>query len=216
MNKKQRGTLALLAATLGLAPASNALADGFYFGLSGGLSMPDLPSKAEFDQVILAGTPAQSSLDDTGTAWGAQVGYRWGSYIAAEIGYVDLGKAEYEAVPTGTPLRASVRFASSGVTLAAVGMLPLGERFDLYARGGVYFGDTRLRQKIEDLSTGESLAMVEDTSSSKDLFAGIGAAWNITESFSLRLQYERYFGVGEDDETGKTDIDLLTFGVLFR
>lgn len=216
MNKKQAMISGLLAVALGLASAGDAAAEGFYFGLSGGVSMPDLPSKGQFDQEILGGIDAKSSLDDSDTVWGAQVGYRWGSYVAAEVGYVDMGKSQYQANPTGTPLRASVRYLSSGATLAALGILPLGERFDLYARGGVYFADTRVRLKIADLDTGESLASAEEKASSKDLFAGIGAAWNVSPGFALRVEYQRYFDVGDNEKTGETDIDLLTLGVLFR
>lgn len=32
----------------------------------------------------------------------------------------------------------------------------------------------------------------------------------------MRLEYQRFFDVGEDDETGETDVDLVTLGILFR
>lgn len=208
---------------LGLTPA--AFADGMYraersyqsyFGWSGGISLPDLPSKAELDAQVLNGAPGTSSLDDTGSAWSAQVGYRWGSHVAAEVSYVDFGKTQYRAEPAGLAQEDSIRYLNSGVTLAALGMLPLGERFDLYARGGASYVDTRTRFKISDPASGASLASVENKVHRWSAVVGVGADWNIGQSFALRLDYQRFFDVGEKNATGQFDIDLLTLGVLFR
>jgi len=96
-------------------------------------------------------------------------------------------------------------------------MVPITRRFDLHGRLGVIFSDTRVRQRIEDPFTGDFLS-VEDDGSDRDFFAGIGGAWNINESYSLRLEYQRFLDVGEEGQfrSGERDIDLLTFSVLFR
>jgi len=46
--------------------------------------------------------------------------------------------------------------------------------------------------------------------------AGIGAAWNINDGYALRVEVQRYFDVGDEDQTGENDVDMLTFGVVFR
>ncbi|HEX2494190.1 MAG TPA: outer membrane beta-barrel protein [Steroidobacter sp.] len=213
MTKKRIGLA--LATALGMFPVAAALAEeGFYFGLGGGASMWDLPSKSEFD-AILGGIPATTSLEDVGEAWGLQVGYRWVPWFAAEVGYIDLGKGLYEADLTSTTLRYSVRYLSAGPTVSALGMLPLGERFDLHARAGVYFGDTRVRERIEDRMTGDFMSF-EGQASEKDLFGGVGIAWNINEAYSLRAEYQHFIDVGDEDHTGEQDIDFLSFIVLFR
>ena len=225
MNRKNTRWMSKVAAqalVLGCVPATATLAadSGFYFGITGGLATFDLPSKGSIDALFeeegLA--LASSSLDDDDTAWGLQVGYRWNSYVAAEVGYVNFGTAEYRATPagfTGIDGEASLRARSSGPTLSVLGMLPVGERFDLHARAGVYFADTRLRYREEDFQTGDVFSE-EIKPSSENPFVGIGAAWNINDSYSLRIEYQRFFDVGDKDTIGETDIDLLSFSVLFR
>ena len=88
--------LTMASALLAMTTLTNAAQASSYFGLSAGMSSLDV-SKSDFDSV-LQGAPATSSLDDGSFAWSAQIGYRWGKYIAAELGYIDLGEAN-EFVP---------------------------------------------------------------------------------------------------------------------
>ncbi len=218
--QKRVGLAALTAAqvmALGCLPAASALAEGFYFGVSGGLAAVDLPSKASIDQLFedVGVAIESSSVDDEDTAWGVQVGYRWNSYVAAEVGYVNFGTAEYQATPAGIDGAVSLRARSSGPTVSVLGMLPASEHFDFHLRAGVYFGDSRMRARAEDFITGDAFSE-EAKSRSEDLFAGIGAAWNINDRYSLRLEYQRFFDVGDKNHTGETDIDLLSFSLLFR
>jgi len=84
--------LTMATALLAMTTLSSAAQASSYFGLSAGMSTLDV-STSDFDDA-LQGVPATSSLDDSGFAWSAQIGYRWGKYIAAELGYVDLGEAK--------------------------------------------------------------------------------------------------------------------------
>jgi hypothetical protein len=43
----------------------------------------------------------------------------------------------------------------------------------------------------------------------------VGGAWNISDSYSLRLEYQRYLDLGDDD-TGEGDVDLIGLSHLFR
>ena len=211
---KQRVKLAVACAVVAMAPVSGALAEGFYFGASLGQAIVDLPSKESFD-ALLGGVSATSELDDTGDAWGVQIGFRFNRFVACVLGYTNFGKADYVAELTATPEDYSVRYTSSGPSLSALGIFPIGERFDIHGRAGIIYADTRVRERLEDVTTGEFIS-VEAKASSTDLFAGVGASWNITPSFSLRVEYAKYFDVGDEDQTGEQDIDVISFGVLFR
>lgn len=235
MTGKQRMAAALVAA-LGMIAANTASAEnaGLYFGLTGGATSVDMGgSKQDFDDTFglpiaatleLGGLDVigfESSLDDSDIGWGLQVGYRFNRYIAAEVGYVDLGEALYEAIMTvddGTeifPVEASVRFKSSGPTAAVLGILPIGERFDAHARAGVYIADTRLRSRLRDVEFAENVVHDETKAGETEFFFGVGGAWNISDSYSLRVEYQRYLDVGDDD-TGEGDVDLIGLSVLFR
>jgi OmpA-OmpF porin, OOP family len=233
---KQRLRLATLVASVGVFCAGNALADGFYFGLSGGVTSVDL-SKSDIDTANATqfgqSFPAPyaqtltSKLDDSGKGWGFQVGYRWGSYVAAEVGYVDLGRALYtgqlQYIDSRTPpllaartVDAQTRFQSSGPTASLLGMFPVGERFDVYARAGLYFGDTRIRTRSSIQQIPDSASSREAKPSSTDLLFGLGATWNINDSYSVRLEYQRFADVGDAGDGGEANVDLISVGFLFR
>ena len=226
---------AALAAALGLILGGTASADnatGFYFGLTGGATSVDFGSKHDFDTALIP-TAAQlvvesgfdvvgieSSLDDSDLGWQLQIGYRFNSYVAAEVGYVDLGEAQYQAIITADdagdtfPVEVSARFMSSGPTAAVLGMLPLGERFDLHAKAGILFADTRLRSRVHDVDFEANVRHREVHAGEKEMFLGIGGAWNISENYSVRLEYQRFLDVGEDDN--ESDVDMVGLSLLFR
>jgi hypothetical protein len=225
MNAKRmpRALLATAACCLGL--AQTASADGFYFGLTGGASSFDVPyTRAEVDQTVvdlfaLGGADVlemESSLDDSDSGWGVAVGYRWGRFIAAELGYTNFGEALYQAdlaveFPDGTIGigENSVRTRIQGPAVSVLGMLPIGSAFDLHLRGGILFADTRERVRL-------GLEAFELDGRSRDLFAGLGATWNFAENYAGRLEYQRYFDVGDDDHTDEQDVDFIALSILFR
>src|SRR5688572_5988615 len=70
----------------------------FYVAPNAGLSSFDI-SKGDLDEVAIGAfedqgftiIQADSSLDDEGTPWSIVAGWRFNQYIAAEVGYVNLG-----------------------------------------------------------------------------------------------------------------------------
>lgn len=233
---------------------------GFYFGVWGGSGSVDMPSKAAFDTVMedavplelaaagdalstatrevvfdLSGT-GRSTLDDSVSVWGLQLGYRFNKFFATELGYVNLGEASYRLplavdytdttfnssgvvtnVDAGTILaERSSKLSSAGPTLSALGLFPLGERFEFHARGGIYFADTRLTGRIRDVETADNLIHRRVDASETELFAGIGGAWIINENFTLRAEYQKFLDVGHEEKTGESDIDVLNLSVLFK
>jgi OmpA-like transmembrane domain len=227
---------ALLAATLGLTLANAAAAEtgGLYFGLTGGSTSFDMGgSKQDFDEAIgfpianaflLGGLDVldyESSLDDTDMGYGLQVGYRFNRYVAAEVGYVNLGEGLYEANMTVTdgievaPVEVSARVVSSGPTAAVLGILPLGERFDVHAKAGLLFADTRFRSRVRDVAFDANVLHDESRSSEAETFVGVGGTWNINDSYSVRFEYQRYLDLGSDD-TGEGAVDMVGLSVVFR
>ncbi len=233
---------------------------GFYFGVWGGSGSADLPSRTAFDnefsnawladifadvaEDIEDSTPTipdnatltlqqrnSSSLDDSQSVYGAQVGYRWNQYFAAEVGYAHLGEAKYDFsgvlnytnVLTGSPtisedvdFQTAYTFTSAGPTLAAVGLFPIGAQFELQGKLGLFFADTRQTVRIRDVEESVNIYHRRMDASQNELFAAIGATWVATESLSLRIEYQRFFDVGDDEKTVETDVDVINVGVLFR
>jgi len=223
----------LLTGIVALGATSAAHASGFYFSVFGGVDNFDLPySRADLDDTftdVLSSfgfgvTGSGSKLDESGTIWGAQIGYAVNDYVAVEVGYVNLGRSKYEGQflingGAGNDLAiAKEKFASRGPTIAAVGVLPLpldSQRFNIHGRAGVLFSRTDVSLHFDDINTGDSSG-VGFHSSDRDLFFGVGADWNFSTSYSLRVEYTRFSKVGSKDDTGEANINALTIGVLFR
>lgn len=241
---------------------------GFYFGVWGGSGEFDTASQAEMDEMIgggladeLAMVPIQpltnlaattvydSRLDDSLTPWGLQVGYRFNKWVAAEVGYVDLGEFLYtlpgelsgdyaflcdlEACldeegnpqiairPLDGEFERSTQLSSAGITASVLGMWPVSPRFDLHVRGGIYYADTRVTNRLRYIDAVDqddvfNLLHRRVDASQTELLAGIGAAWNINESFALRVEYQKFFDVGDDEKAGESDVDVLNVAVLFK
>jgi OOP family OmpA-OmpF porin len=218
----ERLKLAVAALTLGLLLGASALAqEGLYSGIFGGVSMVDMGSSSGLRRSFFGNTPVDSSsLDDSDTAYGVHVGYRWNSYVATELGYVNLGEGLFEAnlsdpAVVSEPTVFSARFRTTGITAAMLGIFPVAGMFDFHGRAGVYYADTRYRQR-QDFTTSDTFLSGESKANSFDALAGIGAAWNFNENYSLRVEYQKFLNVGDKDDTGEVDVDLLTIGVLFR
>lgn len=161
-----------------------------------------------------------SSLDDSDVGFGAVVGYRFLPWFAAEARYVDLGEATYRARGTvsavesaALPFDLALKAKVKGPALSVLGILPFAERWELYARGEVLFADTKIEGKIDvDGDTGSQ----SDSANSTDFGVGIGVGANLGEHWAVRAEYERFMDVGDEQETGETDVDLASLQVLYR
>lgn len=237
---------------------------GFYFGIWGGSGEFDTPSKSAMDAAILGSLGAEVSLipiqpetnltvdavfgstqDDSLTPWGAQIGYRFNKWVAAEVGYVDLGEFLYTlsgaisgdlgvvcdpptcdpaavvTVPLNGEFERGVQLTSAGITASVLGMLPLGSHFDLHARAGIYYADTRVTNRLRYIDAVDqdgvfNLLHRRVDASQTELFGGIGAAWNINESFAVRVEYQKFFDVGDDEKAGESDVDVINLAILFK
>lgn len=145
--------------------------------------------------------PAASSCDDTDTAWKIYGGLEVNEYISMEVGYADLGEAKISGATTGT---AEV----NGMTIQVIGNLALNPSFSLIGRGGMNI------LNLDVVTTGGEVLDEGDTDIAWSL--GLGAQYNLSNSVGLRLEWERYFKVGDADTTGDMDIDLFSAGVVYK
>lgn len=158
---------------------------------------------------------ANISCDDKDTAWRLFAGYQFNRNLAIEAGYADLGKSTASAtefVPGIGTIRADAKFEASAWDLAAVGILPLASQFSIYGKLGIYYGE------VKASGTGTAGALVVPVSAkdtTTDLTFAFGAGFDITRNFGLRAEYQKYKDMGGND-TGKSDVDVLSIGVLYR
>ena len=137
--------------------------------------------------------PPGFSCDFKDTAFKVFGGYRINRNFAAEGFWGEWGD-----ITIGVP-GASAKVEARTFGVAALGILPVG-RLDLFAKLGI--GHTKLKA-----SGGGLLAGATDSDSGRDLLFGFGAAYNFTEGFGVRAEWERL-----DD----SELDVISVGLQYR
>jgi OOP family OmpA-OmpF porin len=132
---------------------------------------------------------------DTDTNWKLFGGYRFNRYVAAEATYVDWGEVT-ASVASGA--QALARQHSYG--LAAVGTLPLGERFELFGKAG--FVMTEQETESRNVPNARTVDREE-----RELHYGLGARFLFTKNLALR---------GEWENTDELKVEMLSIGIEYR
>jgi OOP family OmpA-OmpF porin len=196
----------------------NALAadSGWYVLGSVGQAKYDTESKSSIDSDLQASVApldlASSSLDDSDSGYKLQVGYQFNQNFAVEGGYIDLGELVYKARVTDgfDSVGARLKTEAHGFNVSAVGILPLGS-FSLFAKVGVIDAKVESKGSVEGVGNVAS----EDSTDVKPLF-GLGAGYSFGDHLGVRVEWERFSNLGDDDSTGEGDVDLVSAGLIFK
>lgn len=206
-------------------PPSKAPRSGLYLGFDLGQSSYDL-DRGDLDSQLVdslqqAGIDVLSGSSETsedGFTYGITVGWQFLPWLAVEAAYVDLGDAEYKSNTvitdgaTTADLRTTLTAESAGATLSALGILPLGGGWDVYGRVGAYFGSNDASAAV---SVDGIPADLDDSSSSQTLLWGGGVGYT-RGHWTVRLDYQKFTDVGDENGFGEVDVDRITFAGLYR
>ena len=147
--------------------------------------------------------PATSSCDDKDTAYKLYGGLEVNEFISMEVGYVDLGEVTVTGTPSGT-------VSAHGMTMQVLGTYALNPSFSLLVRGGMNILNTEVNGTIAGTPNNNS----GDTDVAWS--AGLGAQYNLTKSVGLRMEWERFFKVGDSTTTGEADVDMISAGLVYK
>lgn len=183
------------------------LAGDFYMLAALGGSRFDVPQESIDNALRQAGARGlQSGKEQGDTGYKVQVGYQFNPNLAIEGGYVDLGKASYNATFIGGSALATIK--AHGANLAVRGIVPVSESLSLFAKLGAINAkaDTDLR------ATGFAVSI-----SSTQLRAnfGLGATYQFSQNLGARLEYEQFYKLG-DNRGGTERVDLWSVGLVVR
>ncbi len=216
----------MLAAT---AAEAQSAGTGWYIGLGAGTSNFSDSVPKQIRNAYVGNTfyrvTAASTTDDSDTAAQLFVGYRFLPWLGVEAGYQRLGEATthyaLQAIDS-PPIKPTIdgRYSAHAFDAALVASLPLGDRFELLARGGI--ADVRLNYSEtgtnqHDLPYFFRAPHVDDTK----VQIGVGALWRFAPAFALRLDLDRTLDVGkkfafQDDTSGRFDhIDAYTLNFVW-
>lgn len=209
------------------AVASKDSDDGVYLGVSLGQSKVKGLSSAINDATVIIQADADAffgpgvvkavgTSDDSSVAAKLFVGYRFNQYVSTELMYARLAQfeAKISASSGGNTFSISDSWTMDSLGVTLVGDLPVSSQFALSARLGVVDTYTRDTSTVIDTTVPISL---RNTQTAWDLspFFGFGVRFNLSRSFSLRADYERYSKVGNNNKTGEFDIDMLTASAVY-
>jgi opacity protein-like surface antigen len=137
------------------------------------------------------------TCDNRDTAWKIYAGGRWSRYFGLEFGYNDFGKVDQSGGRTKA-------FAANITFTAGV---PLGDRFDIFAKGGGAYGRT-------EVSADPSTGVATGTKSNFEGTYGVGASYAVTRNWQIRADWDRYNldFVGQ----GHQNVDMATASVQYR
>jgi len=195
-----------------VAAVSPAVAGDWYFAGSAGQS--DFKAeKGDIDGALIAAgaTGLSSSLDDQDTAYKLQAGYRFNQNFALEGGYINLGKLKYSAAYTGGAGRAEIK--ADGWNIDVVGSIPVGQTFVLFGKVGMI--NAKVEATVSATGPGGAAAGSVDDTSSKGHW-GIGGDYALNDKMAVRLEYERFKNLGDENTTGEGDVDLLSVGFVLK
>ena len=141
-----------------------------------------------------------SSCDTKAAAFGILGGYQINRNFAAELGYRDFGRVTFSAPGVSGNIKASA------AELVGLGAYPFANRFSVYGKLGAYHAESKLSPPPAGSGKDRNT----------DLTFGFGAQYDVTREAGVRAEWQRYKNVGGDDTGGKSDIDVISIGLIWR
>lgn len=167
-----------------------------YFGASLGAASSELDC------------PTGVQCDSADAAWKIFGGLEMNEYISMEVGYIDMGTDNYGGDLSGT------RY-TNGILLDVLGTYNVNPSLVFLGRGGMNI----LNAEVD----GTIAQTYNDNAGDTDIVwsFGLGAQYNVTPAVGIRLEWERFFSVGDASDaswggTGEADIDLFSAGIVYK
>jgi opacity protein-like surface antigen len=219
---------ALAIVSLGIL-AAPAMADetGFYVGANA-LSLLSTYRRADIDGAFSSAlseadssfTMGPSSVERAHYSWQVNFGYMLTRNFGVEVSFLDLGKFRYSGFGTrasaadGSPseVHLDLDVRSHGPALAAVGVLPMTNFWDLEARVGAMQAKTK---SSFSTATSDGTNSGGFSGNSTVVMASVGTAFTVTTHIVLRLDYLRIQHIKEKALDRSFNVDGATAGVAY-
>ena len=196
----------ILSIALLSALSSTAMAGGFY----GAIDLGQTTGKGPCSDV-----PAGDSCTDSDTAFRFGGGYQFTPNVGVEANYGILGSGKASGSETvgGVTYTDSIEAKFTTLQIAAIGTFPVANSFSLLGNLGI----ARTTQDLNWAYTAGSLSESgSDSKTDTNLAYGIGAQFDISKTIGVRAMYENLGESGDDVNTYKVKLSLLSAGVVFK
>jgi OOP family OmpA-OmpF porin len=159
---------------------------GWYMGAAVGQSKFDAPG-------VIGATSI--TTDDKDTGFKIYGGYQLSRSLAVEVGYVDFGTISQR----GTPGPFTISYDLTGLTVAAVGTMPLNGNFSLFGKAGLI---------ALDISASKTGPVTVVTENGTEFLVGLGGRYNLNRNLAIQAEWE-YFG-------GDLKTNFLSIGLRYK
>jgi hypothetical protein len=176
------------------------------------------------DFLLSANAPIQGELssgtEESDIGYQAMFGFRFHRFFSAELGLAQFGSLVSSAhgdLDLGggfVPTSVSYSYTAGGPVLSAIGILPLGNKFELFGRLGYLFASAE--RKFSARVDGESAGSGSVKGDSQNPVYGLGFAWHINQVYSVRGEFQKLDDIGEESRTGTEDLTVIGLGVIIR
>ena len=146
--------------------------------------------------------------DDKDTGWRAFGGYQFSRYVAAELGFADLGAATGNGPLAGVGQGSFQLEVKEVFDLTAVFLFPVSSNLSGLARAGMYRARTTLDVQVTGFPD------THDAETNSGFSYGAGAELRLGP-LGVRAEWQRYENVG-GASTGEDDLDVFSIGVIVR
>jgi opacity protein-like surface antigen len=164
----------------------------------------------------------RSSSQDTDIGYQLTLGYRFHRFFAAELGLAQFGEMystasadmDFDDGAGVVPVSVKLTYRAGGPIFSAIGILPLNEKFELFARLGYMF--TSSEREFSARIDGDPAGSGGPKGDSQDPVYGIGFSWHINQVYSIRGEYQQLDSLGQENRTGEEDLTVIGLGVVIR
>jgi opacity protein-like surface antigen len=175
------------------------------------------------DEIEAQGDPFQnltSSSKDGKIGYQAAFGYRFTRYIAAELALAQFGSTESRAsadMDFGegfVPVNLKLAFNTGGPMFSVIGILPFGDKFEMYGRLGYLFASSE--REFTTRVDGQRGGGIGPKGDSQDVVMGLGFSYHVNQMYSVRAEYQQIDEVGDEVRTGIEDLRTFGLGLIVR
>ena len=216
-------TLLVIAAFVAAPSVTAADPQGFYFG--GGVGATWLSAFNDNNNDCCYNNYYDDNYyydtSDSIASFTAFAGYRFGPYVAAEVGYFYADNPEWDENFTyirelNDVFNSSVQLEYESIQVSVLGILPFANIWEVYIRGGAAFSQMQGDQHLVRIADGVVFDGTVDNNDTEFLF-GIGAGVSPTPAWHFRVEITTA-PIDDDmlNARGDTSIDSFKIEALYR
>ncbi|MEV8521918.1 outer membrane beta-barrel protein [Dyella marensis] len=176
-------------------------------------------------QARVPGGKALKKSTSSALGYGFGVGYRFGDHFALEGGYRGMSGANVPMLPAADGRAQGRKFRTNGLQISALGIIPLGQHFELYGRASLAYMQNKFgpipRQAQPPKAGARRGRSSSNLSDSMGIVTfGLGAQYHVNDKLAIRGEIGGLSAAGKKIERAaggrKLCVGQATLGLVYR